>query len=135
MSRLCTHCVIVALLLAPVLARSTPGSGKGWLTRSGYYLVSVDSRIKPVPVNRMHGWVLRVTTADGEPVEHATFEVAGRMPQHDHGLPTVPRVTESLGNGEYLLQGLRFHMHGDWELTITVTAGERRDTVVIPFSL
>jgi len=57
------------------------------------------------------------------------------MPLHDHGLPTRPRVTEELGNGDYRLQGMRFHMTGAWEITLLIRAGETEDTVVISLKL
>jgi hypothetical protein len=57
------------------------------------------------------------------------------MPEHDHGLPTAPAVTRNLGNGDYLVEGLRFHMNGYWELEFTITARGATDTVVIPLTL
>ena len=58
------------------------------------------------------------------------------MPQeHDHGLPTRPRVTEELGDGDYRLDGLRFHMGGYWEIFVDVTTDSGTKTVVIPLRL
>ena len=78
---------------------------------------------------------IHIETPDGSPVEGATVAVTGGMPMHDHGLPTDPRMTSSLGNGDYLLEGMRFHMNGYWELLLTVDAGGRRDTVIIPLTI
>jgi hypothetical protein len=108
---------------------------RSWLTRSGYYRVSYTSRLEPLTINRIHDWVFHVENADGESIEGATVSVTGGMPQHNHGLPTLPRMTESLGNGDYVLEGMRFHMNGYWELTVTVEAGGRRDTVVISLTI
>jgi hypothetical protein len=57
------------------------------------------------------------------------------MPLHNHGLPTAPQMTTSLGNGSYRVEGMRFHMNGDWELLVTVDVAGRRDTVIIPLTL
>jgi len=57
------------------------------------------------------------------------------MPEHDHGLPTIPRVTEELGGGDYKLDGLRFHMSGYWEVIVTVTTDSGVSTVTIPLQL
>jgi hypothetical protein len=57
------------------------------------------------------------------------------MPLHNHGLPTDPKMTAELGGGDYRVEGMRFHMNGDWELTVTVDVDGRRDTVVIPLTL
>ena len=57
------------------------------------------------------------------------------MPAHDHGLPTRPRVTEELGNGDYRLEGMRFHMGGYWEIRVSVTTGDGESVVMIPLTL
>lgn len=80
---------------------------------------------------------LRIAVADstGCPVEGAEIVVGGGMPAHGHGLPTRPRVTRSLGNGEYLVEGLRFNMGGWWELKLHVDAGMGRDSVTFNLDL
>jgi len=114
-----------------------PGSAgdRIWVSQSGLFQVSYRSKLQPVSINRIHNWVLHVTTADGQPVTNADITVEGGMPAHDHGLPTLPRMTQSLGNGEYLLEGMRFHMNGYWEISITINAGGDRDTIIIPLEL
>lgn len=86
-------------------------------------------------VNRMHSWVLHIEDETGVAIEGALIEVTGGMPQHDHGLPTQPRVTAELGNGDYRLDGMRFHMNGDWELVVTITTNDKTSIVTIPFQL
>lgn len=88
-----------------------------------------------VEVNKIHSWVLHVESVDGVPVVNANIEVSGGMPAHSHGMPTHPRVTEELGGGDYRLDGMRFHMHGYWEIKVTVVTEERSSTVVIPLQL
>jgi hypothetical protein len=83
----------------------------------------------------MHSWILHVESADGAPVENARIDVIGGMPEHNHGLPTQPRVTEELGNGDYRLGGMRFHMSGYWEIKVTVTTEDGESVVVIPLQL
>ena len=51
------------------------------------------------------------------------------MPQHGHGLPTRPQVTQDLGNGDYLVEGLKFQMIGWWEVRYTITASEQSDSI------
>lgn len=83
----------------------------------------------PVPVGRLHAWTLHVARADGTPVTDATIAVDGDMPEHRHGLPTRPRVTRSLGNGDYLLEGVKFQMGGWWVMDFDITAGGRTERV------
>jgi hypothetical protein len=61
--------------------------------------------------------------------------VDGGMPLHNHGMPTRPRITEELGEGDYRLEGMRFHMRGAWEVSIEIAADGKTDTVIIKLSL
>jgi hypothetical protein len=97
--------------------------------------VTYSTPAGPPQINRMHSWILHVESANGEPVENAKIDVIGGMPEHDHGLPTQPRVTEELGGGNYRLGGMRFHMNGYWEIRVTVTSEDDVSVVVIPLQL
>ena len=96
---------------------------------NGLFMVSYTSANGTVPVNQMHQWTLHVETADGQPVENATITLDGDMPQHGHGLPTRPQVTEYLGNGDYRVEGLKFQMGGWWVMDFVITAEGQSDTV------
>ncbi len=96
---------------------------------NGLYRVSYTASSGTIPVNQMHEWTLHVESGDGTPVENATITVDGDMPQHGHGLPTSPRVTEYLGNGDYRVEGLKFQMGGWWTMDFTITANGQTDVV------
>jgi hypothetical protein len=96
---------------------------------NGLFKVSYTASTGTVPVNQMHQWTLHVETADGQPVEDATIGVDGDMPQHGHGLPTQPRVTKYLGNGDYLVDGMKFQMGGWWLMDFTIMANSQTDAV------
>jgi hypothetical protein len=130
--------VLVLVLLAASMVKEIQADSaddRVWISQVGLFHVSYESKLQPITINRIHNWVLHVETADGQPVTNADITVEGGMPAHDHGLPTLPRMTQSLGNGEYLLEGMRFHMNGYWEISITINAGGDRDTIVIPLEL
>lgn len=99
------------------------------------YVVTYSTPDGAPEINRMHSWILHVETDTGEPVEGAEIEVDGGMPAHNHGLPTRPRVTEELGDGDYRLDGVRFHMGGYWEMVISIKSDEFEGTVVVPLTL
>jgi hypothetical protein len=109
-------------------------SAETWTSQRGVYVVQYESLLEPIEINRMHSWTL-VVTRDGAAVEGAEIEVTGGMPAHDHGMPTRPRVTADLGDGRYRLDGIRFHMNGDWEIVLEILADGSRDTVVIKLVL
>jgi hypothetical protein len=98
-------------------------------TTGGLYQVSYTPSSTPIPINQLHTWTLTVTTPDGQPLEGAHIQVDGDMPQHGHGLPTQPQVTQYLGDGQYLVEGVRFQMGGWWVMDVDVSAGGQSDTV------
>ena len=103
-------------------------------TENGVFKVSYSSD-ENIVINKMHTWTLHVETVDGQPVENAVITVDGGMPQHGHGLPTAPQVTEYLGNGDYLVEGLKFQMGGWWEVRFNITAGDVTDTITFNLAL
>lgn len=98
-------------------------------SQGGLYTVSYSSDLGSVPVNQIQSWTLHVETPTGQHVENATIRVDGDMPQHGHGLPTRPQVTRYLGNGDYKVEGLKFHMPGWWVMDFEVTSGGQTDQV------
>jgi hypothetical protein len=80
---------------------------------------------------------VRVTIrdAEGHPIDDAEMSIDGGMPQHGHGLPTRPRVTRSLGEGGYLIEGVRFTMGGWWEFKLTIVSPRGADTITFNLDL
>ena len=103
-------------------------------TDSIHFLVSYKSKVEPLPLNRIHSWILHVETGDGKPVEKAEISVFGGMPAHAHGLPTEPIVTE-FGDGDYLVEGLKFSMTGMWQLWFNIRAGDLTDKIKFDIEL
>lgn len=101
----------------------------------GSYQVSYVPELSPIPINQIQTWTLQVTDAVGKPVEDAEISVDGGMPQHGHGLPTAPLVTESLGNGQYRVEGMKFHMPGWWILTFRMAHNDTTDSVTFNLML
>lgn len=98
------------------------------LSEGNHYRVSIRPQAGPVKINAMHSWVVELRSPDGKPIEGAKLAVDGGMPAHGHGLPTAPKVTKSLGDGKYLVEGVRFNMAGAWELKLNIS-GHHRDQV------
>ena len=126
--------LVFAIFMGVMMARmsAVPSDLDTSTTRSsdnGLFNVSYTPSSGTIPVNQMHQWTLHVETADGQPVENATITLDGDMPQHGHGLPTRPQVTEYLGNGDYLVEGLKFQMGGWWVMDFVITAEGQSDTV------
>lgn len=119
-STLLTACM--SLPAGPELALERPTDNKR-------YVVKVQSLAEPIVINRMHAWEATVKLPSGEPVPGARITVGGGMPQHFHGYPTQPRVTRELGNGRYLIEGMKFSMAGWWNLKLDIEASAGADKV------
>jgi hypothetical protein len=99
------------------------------LSEQGLFRVSYTSDSTPIPINQLHRWTLHLETAEGQLVEQADIQVDGDMPEHGHGLPSQPRVTAYLGNGDYLVEGMKFQMTGWWVVDFAVSVDGERDQV------
>lgn len=110
-------------------APSNPDTSTSRLSDAGLFNVSWSSDTGTPPLNQIHSWTLHIETANGQPVEGATILVDGGMPQHGHGLPTSPKVTEDLGNGDYRVEGMKFQMLGFWEVRFNISADGQSDSV------
>jgi hypothetical protein len=131
--------VLNAMVLLAALTAGCADAPSDWqATRStdtGAYEITVEPGLDPIVINRIHEWTLHVETPDGRLVENATIQVDGGMPEHQHGLPTRPGVTRYLGDGDYLVEGMKFNMTGLWELQISVEAGGVRDVATFELVL
>ncbi|MDP1547332.1 MAG: FixH family protein [Anaerolineales bacterium] len=127
-------------LMHPIMVEQMHGSGSSVstsdlntdttrTTNNGAFVISFKSQLDPIAIGSMHSWILHVETADGQPVEGATISVGGGMPEHGHGLPTSPQVTQDMGDGDYLVEGLRFQMGGWWEVKFNISADGVEDNV------
>ncbi len=129
------HVKIMMLLPLLLLMGAAAPESQSWTSDSGNLRASYASAVVPVPLNQIHTWVVHLETSDGAPVENAEVSVDGGMPAHNHGLATAPVVTAYLGNGDYRVDGLRFHMQGAWEMRVTVRQAGTSDRIVIPLNL
>ncbi|MFK7864980.1 MAG: FixH family protein [Pseudohongiellaceae bacterium] len=107
-------------------------------TRKGIS-IEIFSEVAPLDINQIHSWMLHLNEENGAPLVNAVIEVIGGMPEHDHGLPTQPQVTAEIADGKYLLEGVRFHMPGKWQLEIKISYGTipavTTETATIDFQL
>ena len=94
------------------------------------YITTLYSELHPLRVGKVHSWVLEVKAADGSDLDVTKIYVHGGMPIHQHGFPTRPRITESLGNGKYRVEGVKFSMPGIWEIRFNIKEKVKRDRVV-----
>ena len=126
--------VAVSLLQGCMLFAKPPADldySRTRISEAGRYKATIKPDGDTIPKGKLQRWTLHLETANGAPVDACTITVDGGMPQHGHGLPTKPRVTRHLGNGDHLVEGMKFNMGGWWVVKFRVasaTAGA--DSVV-----
>jgi YtkA-like len=122
---------LVALVVTAGCAAPPPGLDLSLThpTIDKKFLVALRPPATPAAINQMHSWQIKVTSPSGAPVTHARIAVDGGMPQHGHGLPTRPQVTQELADGTYLLEGMKFSMTGWWEIKLAIQSAEGTDKV------
>jgi hypothetical protein len=135
-----TMCTIVAagLLTGCMLFAKPPADLDYSRTRTSearHYRATIHPQGDTIPQGKLHRWTLHLETAAGAPVDSVTVTVDGGMPQHGHGLPTKPQVTRVLGNGDHLVEGMKFNMGGWWVVKFGVDAAAGRDSVVFNLKL
>ncbi|MFQ5609181.1 MAG: FixH family protein [Woeseiaceae bacterium] len=132
-SRSAAAMLLIACIALPNAAHTDESDE--WTSDAGHFRLRFRSELEPLKINTIHSWVLFITDNDGNKVDGAAITVAGGMPEHDHGMPTAPRVTAGLGDGRYRVEGMRFHMRGDWEVRIEIDTGSERDGITIELTL
>ena len=137
----------IALAVAAMVAFSTTGCmlfmkapgnldySRTQLSSRGVYRGSFEPVGDSIRVGRLHSWKLHLETNDGKPVDDVTIAVDGGMPQHGHGLPTKPRVTRHVGNGEHVVDGMKFNMGGWWVVKFRVAGALGPDSVTFNLKL
>jgi len=104
-------------------------------SEAGLYRGTIRPQGDSIPQGRLQRWTLHLETVGGAPVDSAMVSVDGGMPQHGHGLPTKPRVTRALGNGDHLVEGMKFNMGGWWVVKFRVDATPGSDSLVFNVKL
>jgi hypothetical protein len=104
-------------------------------SEGGAYRATIVPQNDTIPQGKLHRWTLHLETAAGAPVDTAIIAVDGGMPQHGHGLPTKPRVTQHLGNGDHAVEGMKFNMGGWWVVKFRVQAAAGSDSLTFNLSL
>ena len=117
------------LMMGNQPAPSSLDTSSAHASDGGLFQVAWTSDPASPPLSRVHTWTIHVAAADGRPVDDATITVDGGMPQHGHGLPTTPQVTQNLGEGDYLVEGMKFQMPGWWQVRFHIRAGTQSDTI------
>ncbi len=63
-----------------------------------------------------------------------TIVVDADMPAHQHGMNTKPELT-ARSSSESRVEGMLFHMGGDWVITVDITRDGKKEQALFPISV
>ncbi len=96
--------------------------------KSTHHTVKASVDVAGASFRDFHSWTL--SFEPGNAIDTVAFEAT--MPEHGHGLATQPSI-RALPNGSFLVEGVRFHMAGNWVLRVRIHDRKGWDSVSIPF--
>lgn len=99
----------------------------------GSYIVRLQSTPDAVPLNEMFKVRLEIRPAGATVATPISVAVDAVMPTHGHGMNTRPSVVSS--DGSHDVDGLLFHMPGDWQLWVDITAQGQTERVRFDFTI
>lgn len=109
----------------------------GWSksTDRGLYEIRIEPLDADIPIARRHAWTVTIRDRDGDAVQPTKLAFYGGMRGHGHGLPSAPRITRELEPGIYLVDGVLFNMHGEWEIVVGVVGSAGPDKVTFELDI
>jgi hypothetical protein len=90
---------------------------------------------KVISLNKL--FCLRVTVKGANEVWLKGLKVSkfdAVMPAHRHGMITRPKI-KAEKTGQYLIEGVKLHMSGDWSLELKMEHSQTSSQVAIPLKL
>lgn len=129
------------LALLSVLASTSPaladcpldlGHGTGIVVYSDRYMLAFRAEPLRIQVGLPFMLLMNVCTKRNEPAE--LVRVDATMPDHKHGMNYAPTI-RSTGEGRYQVDGLLFHMPGNWEVAFDVRSGGETQRLTHDFVL
>jgi len=81
--------------------------------------------------NHLHGFDLFLATIDDRAVVGASITLTGKRRYSPNPLPTSPQVRPGPADGSYRVEGLRFHMSGEWRLVFAIEFEQIHDRVTL----
>jgi hypothetical protein len=117
-----------AVTLAALEASAAPVTIR---SAGGHFILRVSGIGLPERINHLHGFDLVLTTTDAEPVTGASIVLTGERRFAPNPLPTLPQVRAAPGPGNYRVEGLRFHMAGEWHLVFAIEFAQIHDRAAL----
>jgi hypothetical protein len=89
-------------------------------TGSANYTIAINDSLPAPPAKGDNVWTIEIRDSAGATMTGLNVSTTSYMPDHGHGSPIVPDVTE-VGDGVYTMSPVNLFMPGYWEVTVTAT--------------
>lgn len=103
-------------------------------TDGHFHVMLMNAEPAPPDVGQ-NTWTLRIVDMDDVAVDDATVTVSPFMPLHGHGTSPPENAATFSSDGTYEAGPFDLFMPGLWESTVTIEAGETRDSAIFSFEL
>jgi hypothetical protein len=105
-------------------------AGMSQATMTGGLKVSLVDAMPGPPAENENVWTIKVTDANGDPVDGATISMKPWMPDMGHGSSVTP-VIAAMSGGMYQVTVIDLIMPGIWTNTFTIKAGSAPATTAV----
>ncbi|MGK0185873.1 MAG: hypothetical protein ACI9R3_001656 [Verrucomicrobiales bacterium] len=120
----------------PAITETSGGPGD-WpanaQTDQGNFNVTVSPEGGEIERNKHFSLTVTVDANNGATGD-VDVVVDADMPAHQHGMNTKPEIFPA-GDSQYRVEGMAFHMSGDWVITVDVTREGTTERASIPISV
>lgn len=131
---------VLQFLYADILwAASNLSKTAEWNARKINIMVLPQDRngkdLSEIPLNQVVKLRVNIEALDHQPIKGLTLiKFDAQMPAHRHGMVTKAKVSEISPN-QYLIEGVKLHMPGIWQLTFDLKDSTRTLQVAISLNL
>ncbi|MES2664271.1 MAG: FixH family protein [Pseudomonadota bacterium] len=121
--------LFTAIFIINSTAWANSSTINSWNTSSknGVFQLNLQPESKNYSIGNYDSWKIKITDNHNRPITNAEIKMDGGMVEHSHGLPSQPQITQYLGNGEYLIEGVLFNMAGTWTFLFKIDTEQASD--------
>lgn len=106
----------------------------GWEGTSELAKLTIVAATPEMPIRGINSWTIALSDLEGAPLTGCEVWLTPYMPEHGHGVATVPDVTEG-DDGQYQVDQIELIMPGLWEMRFKITCEGWEDSERITYGI
>ena len=92
----------------------------GWEGESSLAKLTVVGANPEEPTRGLNSWQIMLSDLEGNALTGCNLSLTPYMPEHDHGVATIPEITEGEG-GQYEVDQIELIMPGLWDMRFEIS--------------